>query len=297
MKPHQQGRNEDMNKTISSRAGFTIVELLIVIVVIGILAAITIVAYNGIQQRSATATMQTDLSATARQMEVAKVNSAAETYPAGLPNGVNVSQGNVLQLAQVAGGQSFCINVYRTSPYKVASFDSASAKIRDYLCTGSTIGSTVGGSIPTAPRGINLSPDLSSWTVTGGGVSYNTSTKEIIFNGSGSITSPLIRVDEPTAANLQVESYTTASSPTFTPDSGVYFNAFYYAADGTTPVLNTIGYTSNGNAQRTPLSTWTQRNWNTPNGPGIVYVKFVINSSPSNYTSDNKIRNVSVTAN
>lgn len=38
-----------MRKTVS---GFTIVELLIVIVVIAILAAITIVAYNGIQQRS-----------------------------------------------------------------------------------------------------------------------------------------------------------------------------------------------------------------------------------------------------
>jgi prepilin-type N-terminal cleavage/methylation domain-containing protein len=34
------------------QTGFTIVELLIVIVVIGILAAITIVAYNGIQQRA-----------------------------------------------------------------------------------------------------------------------------------------------------------------------------------------------------------------------------------------------------
>lgn len=34
------------------RSGFTIVELLIVIVVIGILAAITIVAYNGIQSRA-----------------------------------------------------------------------------------------------------------------------------------------------------------------------------------------------------------------------------------------------------
>ena len=36
-------------------AGFTIVELLIVIVVIAILAAITIIAYNGIQQRSRSA--------------------------------------------------------------------------------------------------------------------------------------------------------------------------------------------------------------------------------------------------
>lgn len=35
-----------------NRKGFTIVELLIVIVVIGILAAITIVAYNGIQERA-----------------------------------------------------------------------------------------------------------------------------------------------------------------------------------------------------------------------------------------------------
>lgn len=38
-----------MRKNIS---GFTIVELLIVIVVIGILAAITIVAYNGVQQKA-----------------------------------------------------------------------------------------------------------------------------------------------------------------------------------------------------------------------------------------------------
>lgn len=34
------------------QSGFTIVELLIVIVIIGILAAITIIAYNGIQQRA-----------------------------------------------------------------------------------------------------------------------------------------------------------------------------------------------------------------------------------------------------
>lgn len=41
-----------ISRTTSGAKGFTIVELLIVIVVIGILAAITIVAFNGVQTRA-----------------------------------------------------------------------------------------------------------------------------------------------------------------------------------------------------------------------------------------------------
>jgi prepilin-type N-terminal cleavage/methylation domain-containing protein len=41
--------------------GFTIVELLIVVVVIAILATITVVAYNGIRQRTETAAQESDL--------------------------------------------------------------------------------------------------------------------------------------------------------------------------------------------------------------------------------------------
>jgi len=46
-----------------SKSGFTIVELLIVIVVIGILAAITVVAFNGVQERAKFATYKADISA------------------------------------------------------------------------------------------------------------------------------------------------------------------------------------------------------------------------------------------
>ena len=47
----------------SEKKGFTIVELLIVIVVIGVLAAITVVAYNGMQQRARDTKRAQDLSA------------------------------------------------------------------------------------------------------------------------------------------------------------------------------------------------------------------------------------------
>ena len=57
------------NKNIKDQ-GFTIVELLIVIVVIGILAAITIVAYNGIQNRGKAVAAQSAANALDKKAEI-----------------------------------------------------------------------------------------------------------------------------------------------------------------------------------------------------------------------------------
>jgi general secretion pathway protein G len=67
--------------------GFTIVELLIVIVVIGILAAITIVAYSGIQQRARDSNRQSAIGTIRQALEMYKLDhgsypSATGTQPA-----------------------------------------------------------------------------------------------------------------------------------------------------------------------------------------------------------------------
>lgn len=64
-----------------SQKGFTIVELLIVIVIIGILAAITIVSYNGIQNRANDAAVMSDLSNVSQQIVL--YNAEHGSFPEG----------------------------------------------------------------------------------------------------------------------------------------------------------------------------------------------------------------------
>lgn len=90
-------------KTMNKERGFTIVELLIVIVVIAILAAITIVAYNGIQNRAKTTKAQTNAAAVQKVAEAynadnnvypgVSANFTATTNASKLPTGVSLLTG------------------------------------------------------------------------------------------------------------------------------------------------------------------------------------------------------------
>ncbi len=73
--------------------GFTIVELLIVIVVIGILAAIVIVAYNGVQQRARDSRRQNDVQSLTQALELYYLDNGQ--YPAGSGSSAAVGLNNL----------------------------------------------------------------------------------------------------------------------------------------------------------------------------------------------------------
>ena len=92
--------------------GFTIVELLIVIVVIAILAAVTIIAYNGIQQRSTNSNVQTAVT------QVIKLVNGYLSTESGFPH---TSRSCAVESVCYYGGLNSVNATFRTNITKVGS--------------------------------------------------------------------------------------------------------------------------------------------------------------------------------
>jgi len=146
-------------KVGTSRTGFTIVELLIVVVVIAILAAITIVAYNGIQQRALLSTAKSELTSAAKAMEIAKIET--DTYPSTFPSKVPQSATTALSLSEAPNG--FCINGSAKNNTSVQwRYDSANGGIQEGLCPGQVIPGSEQGINPNLITNTNFA---SGWTL------------------------------------------------------------------------------------------------------------------------------------
>lgn len=78
--------NAWVQKYKQQQHGFTLVELLIVIVVVAILAAISVVAYNGIQERARDSQRANDIKAIAQALEMYYLDNGR--YPNGVGSNI-----------------------------------------------------------------------------------------------------------------------------------------------------------------------------------------------------------------
>lgn len=133
-----------MHKRNRTSPGFTIVELLIVIVVIAILAAISVVAYTGIQQRARQAAILSEVNQWKKAFKVYK--AANGQYPSPVASGDPSTSGgpgsNVLNTYCLgtgfpqSGGVPTCGSLSSGSSYRVS--ESTGAHLLSQLSTIAT---------------------------------------------------------------------------------------------------------------------------------------------------------------
>lgn len=99
---------EPMKWAKQNQNGFTIVELLIVVVVIAILAAITIVAYNGISQRANASSLQSEVASALKKIETLKIGSNTATYPSEITT-QGFASSTTLSYFNNSSENSFCV--------------------------------------------------------------------------------------------------------------------------------------------------------------------------------------------
>lgn len=129
----------------TTQRGFTIVELLIVIVVIAILAAITIVSYNGISNTAKETALKSDLKGGATQLEVTKVDNGS--YP-GDANALKKADTTTFTYSTV--GASYCLVATSTELAGRSYYVTEAGVIQEGTCPTQYMQAVIGASCPTS---------------------------------------------------------------------------------------------------------------------------------------------------
>ena len=110
--------------------GFTLVELLIVIVIIAILTVVSLVAYNGLQNQAKTSTAKSAADAVAKKAEL--YNTAKSKYPASLADLTNKTVGTP---AVSQTGEPYYLDASTVKSGSVASAPEEANTIEYKVCT------------------------------------------------------------------------------------------------------------------------------------------------------------------
>ena len=214
-----------VSKIKSHRSGFTIVELLVVIVVIGILAAITIVSYTGITQRATVATLQSDLGNSSQQLKLFNITNSA--YPVSITDCPSPAAGNMClnsssgtSYSQYAvnnstSPQGFCITATKSSTnYKITS-DSAPAQ-GDCQNYGSVLRLDA-GDVASYPSPFNGT----TWADLSGGGNNGTLNNGVGYNAMNGGALSFDGVDDTMTTTAVIEAATSSNLQTF---EGWFYN-------------------------------------------------------------------------
>ena len=101
-----------LKKLIGNSRGFTVIEVIVVVVVIGVLAAVTIVRYDDFQKSVIAAQLKSDLNGAATAMENARM--FGNVYPTSVPSVFAPSPGVTL-VGGSPDGKAYCIDASSSS--------------------------------------------------------------------------------------------------------------------------------------------------------------------------------------
>lgn len=164
-----------MIKNRPLRSGFTIVELLIVIVVIGILAAITIVAYNGVTSKARASVAQTDLENANKQFEIAKATSS------GYPTAIDCSATPATNTICLKPSNGATYTYYANNTVNPAAYCMTTTNGATVYSTSSSQPNPAPGACPTLTN-LSLNPsfetDINGWGSYNGYISGGTPTAD-----------------------------------------------------------------------------------------------------------------------
>lgn len=258
-----------------TQEGFTIVELLIVIVVIGILAAITLVSYNGITSQAKEVAVETAAKDAYKKVALYPVTHGEE-YPPDLDTaGVDSTSNVVYQYSVDNGGapKTFCVTAAIDSiSYYVSNTSSVPTSgacpahtVGGGIIDGAYIQIVTGTNCPTVrTRAVDARDNRTYWiqklgdgkcwmltnlAYSGGGVNSYGDVK-VLVNGTSdpSVTYTAGRYYIPTSgSNVTTEPTAPSTSTTGTGQYGYLYNwcaamgaqATAACANGTTPAPNT----------------------------------------------------------
>lgn len=132
---------------LGSVKGFTIIELIVVIVVIGILVGITVLGYGAWKHSVAVAQVKSDLASAGSAMESARNFSGSTGYPSAIPSTITASSGVTL---------SFYAPAYSTTTYCIDATSTTDASVVFYMASenkdvGVLSGNCAGKPVPPNP--------------------------------------------------------------------------------------------------------------------------------------------------